>query len=66
VVCHEVGKDRGLKGSYVSRCVKPFRNRALGVIEEENMQAAYERGEIDILGRPISSHSGFAEDKKDI
>lgn len=62
IVCHEVGRSRGLKGSYVYRCVLPYKNRALEIVEEEHLQAAYERGEIDFLGRPISSCSGFAED----
>ena len=64
--CHEVGEPRGLEGAYVYRCVKPFRAMALQALEDERMQAAYESGEIDNLGRPISSRSGFAEDKKDI
>ncbi|WP_150132471.1 hypothetical protein [Erythrobacter litoralis] len=61
-VCHKVGEPRGLEGTYVYRCVKPYRDIALEIVEAEQMQAAYERGEIDFLGRPISSHSGFAED----
>lgn len=61
-VCHEVGEPRGLEGTYVYRCVKPYEEWAREVVKEEQMRAAYERGEIDFFGRPISSHSGFAED----
>ena len=51
--CHEVGKSRGLSAKYVRNQVAPYRERALSVIVEEEMQAAYDRGEIDFLGRPI-------------
>lgn len=61
-VCHEVGEPRGLEGTYVYRCVKPYRDIALEIVGAEQMHAAYKRGEIDFLGRPISSRSGFAED----
>jgi len=63
-VCHEVGKLYSLSGLFVSRCVKPYRERAFSVLEEERAQEAYGRGEVDFLGRPISSHSGFVESEE--
>lgn len=51
--CHEVGEPRGLSAVYVRNLVAPYRERALDVVAEEEMQAAYERGETDSFGRPI-------------
>lgn len=58
---HDVGESRGLQGPYVYRCVKPYRAIAIELVEAEQMQASYERGEVDFLGRPISTRSGFDE-----
>jgi|GEM_PF-6155433 len=52
--CHEVGQQYELDGGYVYRKVAKHKGRALEVVAEEKMQAAYERGELDFLGRPIS------------
>lgn len=54
--CHEVGmKFGGLKGQYVAREIRQLRDYGLSVVEEEEAAAAFERGEIDFLGRPIRS-----------
>lgn len=49
---------------YVRRCVKKHRDRAIAAIEEENLQRAYEQGEMDFLGRPICPNSGFDHNKE--
>ena len=51
---YEVGVAHGLKPEYVRKQIKPFKQHALRVIEEEEMQASYDRGETDYLGRPKS------------
>ena len=50
--CHEVGKKPGLKAEQVRRLIKKYRQAAMSVVEAEKKQAAYDRGEIDFLGRP--------------
>ncbi|MCY1670189.1 hypothetical protein OVA07_04095 [Novosphingobium sp. SL115] len=51
---HDVGVRFGLEAAVVARQVRPFKQMALNVLAEEEAQAAYERGEIDFLGRPKS------------
>lgn len=50
----KVGKAYGLEAEYVRKQIKPFQQYALDIVEEEEMQARYERGETDFLGRPKS------------
>jgi hypothetical protein len=52
--CHKVGKPLGLKDKYVRNLIAPHRERALAIVTEEEMRAAYDRGEIDVFGRPKS------------
>lgn len=52
--CHDVGVKFGFTSAVVARRVRPFEQMALGVVAEEEAQAAYERGEIDFLERPKS------------
>lgn len=51
-VCHDVGQDYGLEGSYVAKQVRPLRSAALETIKDEDAADAYQRGELDFLGRP--------------
>jgi hypothetical protein len=60
----KIAEKYGLKEDYVVKCVRPFRERAEMVVEEEQCQAAYDAGEVDFLDRPISPSSGFAEDEE--
>lgn len=50
--CYEVGEKYGLKAKYVSREIRAHKELAIQIIEEEEMQAAYDQGKIDFLGHP--------------
>ncbi len=52
--CFEVGHEYGLTAAVVLKEVRPLKQYGLDVVAEEEAQAAYERGEIDFLGRPIN------------
>ena len=52
--CHKVAEAYGLKADYVERQVRSHRDMAIQAIEAEELQQAYERGEVDFLGRPKS------------
>lgn len=51
--CEKVGETFGLSAAYVAKQTLPHRQYALGVIDEEEAQVRYRRGETDILGRSI-------------
>lgn len=52
--CHKVAEAYGLKADYVERKVRLHRDMAMKAVEAEELQKAYERGEVDFLGRPKS------------
>lgn len=51
--CQKVGVAFGLSAGYVAKQTLPHRQLAMNVIDEEEAEARYRRGETDILGRPI-------------
>lgn len=53
-VCAEVAERQGMATEYVIKCVRKFAKEAQEAIAEEEMQAAYHRGEMDILEQPKS------------
>lgn len=55
----------GLEPGYVAKQLRPFRAMAVEAVEEETMQARYDKGEVDILGHPICPQTGFADEQSD-
>jgi hypothetical protein len=49
--CYEVGEKYQLKAEHVARLVRPHKQAALDIIDEEEAKAAYLCGEVDFLGR---------------
>lgn len=60
--CHEVALLYNLQPDYVKKKVSPHREAAVRAIEADEIRGAYERGEVDFLGRPKSPQTGFVQD----
>lgn len=52
--CFDVGEEYGISAEVVQREIRPHKQYGLDIVAEEEAQAAYDRGEIDYLGRPIN------------
>lgn len=60
-----VADRHDLETSYVTKQVRPFRAMAVEAVEQEMMQALYDEGRMDFLGRPICPQTGFADEQPD-
>tara|TARA_R110000868_G_scaffold34144_3_gene123444 strand:- start:8001 stop:8507 length:507 start_codon:yes stop_codon:yes gene_type:complete len=60
--CHEVARLHGLHPDYVRKSVSSHRETAVRAVEADEIREAYERGEVDFLGRSKSPQTGFVQD----
>lgn len=61
---YDVAERHGLEPDYVAKLIRPHKTMTLEVLAEERMAEAYQRGEVDFLGSPISPPNGFDADEE--